>query len=57
MVQFITPERKGEIIMFLQKLIKDLDEKCSLYNEIHQYVDELEARQVPRDAGTTYKFC
>ncbi len=43
--------------MFLQKLIKDLDEKCSLYNEIHQYVDELEARQVPRDAGTTYKFC
>ena len=47
MAEFISPQRKQEIIVSLEKIIQESAEKISLYSDIYTYVDDMEPRHIP----------
>ncbi len=47
MAEFITPQRKQEIIVSLEKIIQESAEKISLYSDIYTYVDDMEPTHIP----------
>jgi len=47
MAEFISPQRKQEIIVSLEKIIQESAEKISLYSDIYTYVDDMEPTHIP----------
>jgi hypothetical protein len=47
MAQFISPQRKQEIIVSLEDKIQESVEKISLYSDIYTYVDDMEPTHIP----------
>jgi len=47
MAEFISPQRKQEIIVSLEKIIQESAEKISLYSYIYTYVDDMEPTHIP----------
>jgi len=47
MAQFISPQRKQEIIVSLELIIQESVEKISLYSDIYTYVDDMEPTHIP----------
>ena len=47
MAEFISPQRKQEIIVSLENKIKESAEKISLYSDIYTYVDDMEPTHIP----------
>ena len=47
MAQLITPERKQEIILAMEKRINEISTTIKLYSDVYDYVDDMETWHIP----------
>jgi len=47
MAQLITPERKQEIILAMEKMKNEISTTIKLYSDIYDYVDDMETWHIP----------